>query len=214
MTLDTPRPSLQDASNSSSPAPVDSDDDHPPSMAGDLHRPVDILMNAPQWQKECSLDFQLLIEKCLVVTLQDVVRSQAPFELSVLLTNDAEIQQLNKDYRQKDKPTNVLSFESGAPIQTLAAEYNALQVEEGAYSSEIQPIPLGDIALSYETVFRESQEQQKSFHDHFTHLMIHGVLHLLGFDHEIDAEANLMEALEIRLLETHFDIKNPYKIKE
>ena len=216
MTKDSPRPSLQDASTSNPhtllDSEVDSDDDHPPSMTGISDRPVDILINAPQWQEDLSIDFQSLIEKCLSVILQEVVQSKAPFDLSVLLTNDDEIQKLNKNYRQKDQPTNVLSFESGAPIQTLAAQYKAAEAGEG--TSVTRPIPLGDIALSYETLVRESQEQQKSFQDHFTHLIIHGILHLLGFDHELDFEAETMEALEIKLLKTYFNINNPYHTQD
>ncbi len=141
MTKDSPRSSLQDASTSTPQALTDSEvdpDDHPPSMRSASDGSVELLINAPQWQDNLSINLQSLIEKCLFVTLQDVVQSKAPFELSVLLTNDTEIQQLNKDYRQKDKPTNVLSFESGVPIQALAAQYKVSKAEE------VAPIPLGD----------------------------------------------------------------------
>lgn len=108
-------------------------------------------------------------------------------ELSIVLTDDVHIQQLNRDYRHKDKPTNVLSFP-----------------QDGAM--------LGDIILAWETVQREAAEKHVSLGDHFTHLVIHGFLHLQGYDHEIDAEATQMEALEIQALSA-LNIDNPYEIR-
>lgn len=105
-------------------------------------------------------------------------------ELSVVFTSDIHVQILNHEYRGKDKPTNVLSFPQDMPM-------------------------LGDIVLAYETIERESVEQKKSFEDHLTHLLVHGALHLLGYDHEDDKEAEEMEALEIEIL-AGLDIKNPY----
>ena len=204
MNEDTSRPSLQERPNlqeaSSSTSATTDDPDDPPQHL------VEVLCHEPKWQNELSFNFQALIEKCFDVTLQEIVtpqvRAKGAFELSVFLTNDTEIQQLNREYRQKDKPTNVLSFESGLPIQTLAAQ------------EMDRPLPLGDIALSYETLLRESQDQDKSFQDHFTHLMVHGLLHLLGFDHELEEEADMMEALEIKILKQHFHINNPYMPKD
>ena len=108
-------------------------------------------------------------------------------ELSIVLTDDVHIQQLNRDYRHKDKPTNVLSFP-----------------QDGAM--------LGDIILAWETVQREAAKKHVSLGDHFTHLVIHGFLHLQGYDHEIDAEAKQMEALEIQALSA-LNIDNPYEIR-
>ena len=109
--------------------------------------------------------------------------------------DDAAIQILNRDYRNKDKPTNVLSF----PM------FNAM--------SEISPqsgeIPLGDIFIAFETIKREATEQGKPLADHFTHMLVHGFLHLLGFDHITDAEAAVMESLEIKILKG-LSIPNPY----
>lgn len=110
--------------------------------------------------------------------------------LTILLTTDVEMQALNKQYRGKDKPTNVLSFPDGEADETGA-------------------VHLGDIALAYETIAREATEQQKTFKAHLTHLVIHGVLHLLGYDHEHPSEAKAMESLEIKLL-TAMGIANPY----
>ena len=106
-------------------------------------------------------------------------------EISILLTNDTRIQILNRDFRKIDKPTNVLSFPQ----------------EDDHY--------LGDIAISFNTLEREALEQGKQFNDHFIHMLIHGVLHLKGYDHENDSEAEKMESFEVKILED-MGIKNPY----
>lgn len=103
-------------------------------------------------------------------------------ELSIVLADDALVQQLNRDYRGKDKPTNVLSF--------------AFEDAEGPDAFEDAPTMLGDVIVAQETVAREAAEQGKSFDAHFMHLVAHGVLHLLGYDHEAEDEAAEMERLE------------------
>ncbi|QFU14927.1 rRNA maturation RNase YbeY [Microvirga thermotolerans] len=113
-------------------------------------------------------------------------------EASVMLTDDAAIRELNREWRGKDKPTNVLSFP--APEQPGI---------EG-------PRHLGDIALAYETLVREAEEESKTLADHFAHLIVHGVLHLLGYDHEVEEEAEAMEALEVKALAT-LGIADPYR---
>ncbi|HZH52659.1 MAG TPA: rRNA maturation RNase YbeY [Microvirga sp.] len=114
------------------------------------------------------------------------------FEVSVMLTDDAHIRELNRTWRGKDKPTNVLSFP--------ATE------QPGA----VGPRHLGDIALACETLVRESEEESKALADHFAHLIVHGILHLLGYDHEDEAEADAMEALEVKALAT-LGIADPYR---
>ena len=110
-------------------------------------------------------------------------------EVSVVLMDDKMIQTLNLEYRGKDKPTNVLSF----PV------VNA-------------PGLLGDIVLARETIMKEAQESGKAVGDHVTHLIIHGVLHLLGYDHITEAEAEIMEEIEVKALEK-LGIANPYILK-
>lgn len=110
--------------------------------------------------------------------------------LTLVLSNDAEVRELNHQYRQKDKPTNVLSFPDGTPHGRL--------------------ISLGDIILAYETIAREAAEQGKKLSHHAQHLVVHGVLHLLGYDHEIETEADAMERREIRILSS-LSIANPYE---
>lgn len=112
-------------------------------------------------------------------------------EISIVLADDNFVQNLNKTYRGKNKPTNVLSFPQDP--------------EPGA-----EEINLGDVVLAYQTVKKEAQSQGKSFMDHTSHLLVHGILHLLGHDHENDDEAEEMESLEIKILEK-LGIKNPYR---
>jgi probable rRNA maturation factor len=114
-------------------------------------------------------------------------KAAADGEVTVLLTDDAEIKTLNADFRDKNRPTNVLSF----PAPEFARPH------------------LGDVALAYETCAREAKDQGKPLSDHLSHLVAHGVLHLLGWDHEIEAEAEAMEALERTVLAS-LGIADPY----
>lgn len=119
-------------------------------------------------------------------------------EISVLFTSDAAIQILNRDYRGKDKPTNVLSFAQNEDC------------DDPLFSIPGEPKHIGDIILAYETIHREAEEQNKSLENHLSHMIIHGTLHLLGYDHEDDEEANIMQDLEIKILSGQ-GIKNPYE---
>ena len=111
---------------------------------------------------------------------------------TLLLTNDEAVRELNRDWRGQDKPTNVLSFPSDAP------------------SVPGEPLHLGDIALAFETVVREARQEDKTPADHAAHLVVHGVLHLLGQDHGTDDDAALMEEAEIEALRT-LGIADPYR---
>jgi probable rRNA maturation factor len=119
-------------------------------------------------------------------------------EVAVRLTDDVEVQTLNRDFRGKDKPTNVLSFPQ---VQD--------DLLEGLANSDDGEILLGDIVLARETCAREADEKGVSLIDHATHLIIHGTLHLVGYDHMDDASAGAMEALEVKALAS-LGIANPY----
>ena len=114
-------------------------------------------------------------------------------EVSVRIVDAAEIHALNSDYRGKDKPTNVLSFPAG-DVAGLPAD---------------MPVPLGDVVICASVVREEAAAQGKAITDHWAHMLVHGTLHLLGFDHETETEAAEMEALETRILSEH-GVADPY----
>lgn len=119
-----------------------------------------------------------------------------PVEVSVVLTNDAAVHELNRDWRGQDKPTNVLSFAS--------------QDDEDSPVVAGAPLLLGDVVMAFGTCKREAEEQGKALAHHAAHLVVHGVLHLLGWDHEEDeAEAEEMERMEASIL-AGFGIADPY----
>ncbi len=120
-------------------------------------------------------------------------------EVSFLFTTDTEVQLLNKNFRNKDQPTNVLSF----PDTELTSENLKSALMFG------EPLSLGDIALAEDTILKEAIAQKKTAIDHLTHLILHGILHLLGYDHVVDSEAEQMEQYEIKLL-AELGIQNPY----
>ena len=113
------------------------------------------------------------------------------YEVSILLTDDRTVQTLNRDWRGQDKPTNVLSFPADMPDLPGA------------------PRMIGDIALARETLTREAGEQDKSLEHHLQHLVVHGVLHLFGYDHLDDAEAEEMESFETEILAA-LGVPDPY----
>lgn len=115
-------------------------------------------------------------------------------EIAIRIVDHDEGQQLNREYREKDYATNVLSFPSDLP--------DFLQ-------DELEVLPLGDLVICAPVVVREAAEQEKPLQQHWAHLVIHGVLHLLGYDHIHDADAEIMEALEVKIL-GQLGIANPY----
>lgn len=141
---------------------------------------IDITLHDPDWP-----DVQNIIERAIKHTMTHLPASETPTEVSVVLADDAFIQELNKTYRGMDKPTNVLSF------------------------PQDEDFHLGDIVFARETIEREATEQSKDFENHLIHLTVHGFLHLLGYDHETEDEATEMESFEIQILD-ELGIENPY----
>lgn len=129
------------------------------------------------------------IERWIKCALQSDELNQA--EVSVYIVDEAESQELNAQYRGKDKPTNVLSFPADIP-------------------DEVGVPLLGDLVICAPVVEREAQEQGKTLDAHWAHMLVHGTLHLLGYDHVEDDEADVMEALETRLI-TQLNFPAPYK---
>lgn len=164
---------------------------------------IDYSINDNNWEKYLEEKNISNFVKNIFDNVVDVLRynlnKKNTIELSVTFTNDKEIQDINKNYRNTDKPTNVLSF----PLfeKEFLREYKSSPY-----------ISLGDIILSIETIERESMEQQKTFNEHLTHLIVHSILHLFGYDHIKDEDADVMENLEIQILK-NLSIKNPYEGK-
>jgi probable rRNA maturation factor len=147
----------------------------------------------------------------------------SPVEVSIKLTDNAEVQALNREWRDKDKPTNVLSFPmleedaleqlrhpelvSGSYFLSDAEKIKTLKQVQG--DGQEMEMLLGDIILAYETCAAEAKEKNIPVAHHATHLVIHGMLHLLGHDHIEDDEAELMEALEVKALAS-IGLNNPY----
>ena len=126
----------------------------------------------------------------------------ADVEIAVRLTADAEVRTLNRDYRHKDKPTNVLSFPMVQP-----------DLIDGLANSDDGEILLGDIVLARETCEREAKERAVEVSAHAAHLIVHGTLHLLGYDHMRDDEAEAMEALERQIM-AGLGLHDPYTVED
>lgn len=150
---------------------------------------IDIAVDCPDWSRMPDLD--RLVGECAAAVLAHTGDDPGEgAEVSLLFCDDARIRELNRQFRGKDKATNVLSFPGpeevgGAPV-------------------------LGDIALAFQTIEREAREQGKSLEQHCRHMVVHGFLHLLGYDHEDPAEAEDMEAMEVQVLDD-MGVANPYR---
>ncbi len=165
-------------------------------------------------QRSFLLDFQIALDSWKRIPgLRPRLRNAAqavlallpeapPVDLAatVLFTGNAKIKQLNHDFRGVNKPTNVLSFPQYTP-----AQIKRLVVQKA-------PIELGDMALAYPYVVAEARKDNKILIDHVTHLLIHGLLHLLGYDHIMEREAARMEKLEVKIMES-LGLPDPYAKK-
>jgi probable rRNA maturation factor len=163
----------------------------------------------PEPPRSCALDILVEDERwgTFATLEEDIIRAAEvlvghlkiePFEAAVALSSDAHVQELNSAYRGKDKPTNVLSF----PAQSTPPPSSISNLSN-------QPPFLGDIILAFETVKREAELESKPFHQHVQHLVVHGLLHLLGYDHETDTEAGEMERHETEIL-GRLGVPDPY----
>lgn len=150
---------------------------------------IDVTELEPCWVRELPGAVDLCVRAAAAAL--GAGGSSADVEVSIALSDDASVRQLNRDYRKQDKSTNVLSFPSNGPVIPG------------------QPRFLGDVVLARETLFAEAMRFERPPAAHLSHLVVHGVLHLLGFDHEDDAEAARMESLETTILE-RLGIPDPY----
>jgi len=152
---------------------------------------IDIIVDSTLWTAEP--DAAETVRRAIVQAADVVTAGEV--ELAVMLTDDAAIRALNNQWRGLDKPTNVLSFPSPPPLQGDS------------------PVHLGDIAIAYETVAREAENEGKPVAHHLSHLAVHGFLHLLGYDHESEPDAEAMEQQEGAIL-ARLGIPNPYSTHE
>lgn len=163
---------------------------------------LEIEIESPGWS---GVDLPALAERAARAALACHGLALEGCDISLLATDDARIAELNGTYRGKPRPTNVLSW----PAQDIAAG-----VEGGTPAPPLADafgdVPLGDVALAWETCLREADEMGKPLADHVTHLVVHGVLHLLGYDHVRDADATMMETLEAEIL-GKLGLDDPYK---
>jgi probable rRNA maturation factor len=166
---------------------------------------LDIDIDAdPEW--DSSSGWESLVRSAAEAAIAEsafpqLIRSPRPVELSVRLTGNDEVQALNAQWRGKDRPTNVLSFP---------------QVDSAELGMVAQPGPelmLGDLVLAHETCIREAAEKRIPLKDHAAHLVVHGTLHLLGYDHEDERSAEEMESREVRAL-ARIGIADPYLVEE
>jgi probable rRNA maturation factor len=148
---------------------------------------IDVEVEADAWLAALPDCERICREAAEAALSAEMETAAADSSVAILLTDDAEVRQLNRDHRRQDKPTNVLSF----PAAETAIGH------------------LGDLALAYETCAREANEQGKPLGHHLAHLVVHGVLHLTGWDHEADAEAEAMERLERTVL-ARLGVPDPY----
>jgi len=151
---------------------------------------TDVLVTADCWHAEPEAE--ALVHRAIEAAAEIAAADTGDAELAVMLTDDTGIRTLNSNWRGIDKPTNVLSFPAPEP------------------AAGIRPRPLGDIAIAYETTRREAESEGKPFAHHLSHLAVHGLLHLIGYDHESDDEAETMENLEREIL-SQLGVPDPYR---
>lgn len=151
---------------------------------------IDVLIQSPLWDSEPAAE----------TIVRDALAAAAIFappggEIAVVLTDDAALRALNRQWRGIDKPTNVLSFPAAPP------------------AGQAGPASLGDIVIAYETLAREAAEEKKPLAHHLAHLAVHGYLHLMGYDHETDSNADRMEKLEREIL-ARLRVPDPYRMPD
>ncbi len=148
---------------------------------------IDVQMQSPLWKAQ-PLAEQIVREAVIAAAS---ALSTADGEVSIVLTDDSTIATLNREWRGIDKPTNVLSFPASAH-----------KTGDGAHF-------LGDIVIAYETLVRECDDEDREFFHHLAHLTVHGFLHLIGYDHQTDTQADEMEGLETKIM-TRMNMPDPY----
>lgn len=179
---------------------------------------VDILLSIEEsgWQEAvpAGMNLETLVERAARAALMAAAPRLKAGEVSIVLASDERVQALNREWRGQDKPTNVLSFPGGDPDDFEEDEDEDEDSSEDAEDEEEDyegppPLQLGDVILAWPCVRREAEEQGKPVAAHMSHLVVHGMLHLLGYDHEEEEQAGIMEGLEVAILRG-LGIADPY----
>ena len=163
---------------------------------------VDTVIEDARWE---AFGLDALSGRAAAAVLAALDLPAQGFAICVMGCDDARIAALNADFRGKPQPTNVLSW----PSEDRAADAPGAMPDLPEAGDADDPEELGDIAIAWETCAREAADQGKPMGDHVTHLVVHGILHLLGFDHIDDADAALMEGIETRILAS-MGVPDPY----
>ena len=163
---------------------------------------VDIVIEDTRW---VAFGLELLAERAVAATLTALELPLVGYTVCVMGCDDARIATLNAEFRGKPTPTNVLSW----PVEDLSPDAEGDEPFLPSEGDPEDPESLGDIALSYETCLREAAEADKPMADHVTHLVIHCLLHCVGYDHINDGDAARMEGLEVRILAS-LGLPDPY----
>jgi probable rRNA maturation factor len=183
---------------------------HPPA--------IDIMVESARWKAKRNTT--ALLQRAIEAAAAAV--PTAGGEVAIVLTDDKAIRALNRDWRHKNAPTNVLSFPASEPHAALASEASgqrgnskstraghSQEAGSSARGADATPRLLGDIVIAYETTEREARAEHKPFAHHLAHLAVHGFLHLVGYDHVADDEAQAMEGLETSIL-AGLGVPDPY----
>lgn len=164
-------------------------------MDSDSSHSIEVTVETAAWHSAVT-DLDLLFRRAVAAVLKQEAAVTTGVEVGVMLADDSRVQVLNREFRGQDRPTNVLSFPTGELGSTVPG----------------RPVLLGDIVLALETARREADRDGKPLGAHVTHLVVHGMLHLLGYDHEEDIAADLMEAREIEVLAS-LGVADPYAME-
>ena len=163
---------------------------------------VDIVIEDARWE---AFGLEPLAERAVSAALAGAGLGTEGYSVVLMGCDDARIAELNADFRGKPQPTNVLSW----PSEERSAEEAGGVPDLPAPGDDEDPCELGDIAIAFETCEREAAEQGKPMAEHVTHLVVHGLLHCLGYDHVEEADAAVMEGLEVRILAS-LGLSDPY----
>lgn len=166
---------------------------------------IDLAIKSKKWLALKNIEKfieKTCVELILLSEIKSFLKKQNHLELSICLVSNAQIKKINQEFRNKNKPTDVLSF-------SFLDEKLIRKIGFKNVAKPMQQMFLGDIILAFETINKEALATKKDFYHHLTHLLLHSILHLIGYDHERKKDAAIMEKIEIKILQK-LKIKNPY----